>query len=74
VVAATLQRLTPAGFAPGPLFEAERTDERLDRAIDAINNRFGLRAIHPASADTDSAPMRIAFSVVPDLAAPDLHA
>ncbi len=74
VVAATLQRLAPTGFAPEPLFLQERAEERLDRAIDRINSRFGYAAIHPASADVASAPMRIAFSSIPDLAAPDLHA
>jgi len=74
VVAVTLQRLTPSGFAPAPLFAGEQAEERLDRAIDCINARFGYAAIHPASADVASAPMRISFSMVPDLEAPDLHA
>ncbi len=74
VVAATLCGLTPASCSPAPLFADEAADERLDGAIDRINARFGYAAIHPASADTASAPMRIAFSSIPDLAAPDLHA
>lgn len=74
VVAATLQRLTPVSDAPAPLFPAEEREERLDRAIDRINTRFGYAAIHPASADAVSAPMRIAFSSIPDLEMPDLHA
>lgn len=74
LVAVTLRRITPAAFAPGPLFEGERADERLDRAVDAINSRFGYAAIRPASADIISAPMRISFSTVPDLDIPDLHA
>jgi len=74
VVAATLQRLAPAEEAPGPLFERERAEERLDAAVDRINSRFGYAAVRPLSADVASAPMRIAFSSVPDLAEPDLHA
>ncbi|MBX3383634.1 MAG: hypothetical protein KF864_09010 [Phycisphaeraceae bacterium] len=74
VVAATLQRLTPAGHAAGPLFEDERGEERLDRAVDRINARFGYAAIRPASCDPASAPMRIAFSTIPDPHLPDLHA
>ncbi len=74
IVSVTLQRLTPLSFAPEPLFAGEKAEERLDRAIDRINGRFGYAAIHPASADTASAPMRIAFSSIPDLEAPDLHA
>ncbi|MBX3363138.1 MAG: hypothetical protein KF866_00100 [Phycisphaeraceae bacterium] len=74
VVAATLQRLTAVIDAPAPLFPEEEDEERLDRAIDRINARFGYAAIHPASADAASAPMRIAFSSIPDLDMPDLHA
>ncbi len=74
IVAATLNKLTPVSEAPAPLYARERAEERLDHAIDRINQRYGYAAIHPASADTASAPMRIAFSSIPDLAAPDLHA
>lgn len=74
VIAATLQRLIPVTHAPGPLFEEEAGEERLDRAVDRINTRFGYAAIRPASADAASAPMRIAFSSIPDLEMPDLHA
>ncbi|MBL8999701.1 MAG: DNA polymerase [Phycisphaerae bacterium] len=74
VVAATLQRLVPVADAPGPLFAGEAGEERLDRAIDRINTRFGYAAIRPGSADAASAPMRIAFSSIPDLGMPDLHA
>ncbi len=74
LVAVTLQRLTPAAMAPEPLFAREQDEERLDRALDAINARFGYAAIRPASADQASAPMRIAFSSIPDLDMPDLHA
>lgn len=73
VVAATLQRLIPVAQAPGPLFQGEAREERLDRAVDRINTRFGYAAIRPASADAASAPMRIAFSSIPDLEMPDLH-
>lgn len=73
VIATTLRRLIPDRAAPAPLFPAEQAEERLDRAIDRINARFGYGAIRPASADVASAPMRIAFSSIPDLDMPDLH-
>ena len=74
VIATTLQRLMPINESTAPLFPAEQADVRLDRAIDRINTRYGYGAVRPASADVDSAPMRIAFSSIPDLAMPDLHA
>jgi len=74
LVSATLGGLSAPGDAPAPLFDAERAEERLDRAVDAVNARFGYAAIRPASSDIASAPMRISFSSVPDLDAPDLHA
>ena len=73
VIAATLQRLTAVRDAPEPLFQQEQAEERLDRAVDRINARFGYAAIRHASADAASAPMRIAFSSIPDLQMPDLH-
>lgn len=69
----TLKGLVRVGESPQPLFEPERDEERLDAVIDHINTRFGYSAIHPGSADTHSAPMRISFSSIPDLAAPDHH-
>jgi DNA polymerase-4 len=74
VVAAVLGRLTPIAAAPAPLFAGERREERLDRVIDRINSRFGYAAIRPCSADIAAAPMRIAFSSIPDPEMPDLHA
>ena len=73
VVAVTLQRLIASRDAPDPLFVGEQAEMRLDQAVDAINQRYGYAAIHPASADVVSAPMRISFSSIPDLGMPDLH-
>ncbi|MBK9119620.1 MAG: DNA polymerase [Phycisphaerales bacterium] len=73
VIAATLQRLIPVRAAPAPLFPTEQAEERLDQAVDRINARFGYGAIRPASADIAAAPLRIAFSSIPDLDMPDLH-
>lgn len=73
VAAVTLKRLVRVDDAPEPLFQTELDEERLDEVIDRINTRFGYSAIHPGSADTMSAPMRISFSSIPDLAAPDHH-
>lgn len=73
VVGATLAGLVREGQAPGALFEPEQADERLDAAIDRINTRFGYAAVRPGSADARSAPMRIAFTSIPDLENPDLH-
>lgn len=73
VIAATLLRLTRVAEAPAPLFPGEQGEERLDLAVDRINTRYGYAAIRPASADAASAPMRIAFTSIPDLEMPDLH-
>ena len=72
-VAVTLGAMTQAAGSPGPLFEGEKGEERLDQAVDKINARFGYGAVRPASADAVSAPMRISFTSIPDLEMPDLH-
>jgi DNA polymerase-4 len=79
-VLTALWNLRPAGAAPilgvgvvlghlteaaqQPLFERERARDRLNLAVDRLNERFGA---HHAR---DAAPMRIAFTHIPD---PDLE-
>lgn len=50
------------------LFEEPRIREQLNSAIDTINHRFGRNSVYFAGAHRamDSAPMRIAFTHIPD--------
>ncbi|MDZ7736764.1 MAG: DNA polymerase [Gammaproteobacteria bacterium] len=50
------------------LFDEPRIREQLNGAIDSINNRFGRNSVYFAGAHRamDSAPMRIAFTHIPD--------
>ncbi|QYY34988.1 hypothetical protein [Ruficoccus sp. ZRK36] len=54
-----------------PLFDEWRDERRLrlDRAMDALNRRYGTRCLYYAAAHEgrDEAPMRISFTHVPDL-------
>jgi len=56
-----------------PLFEGERGRERLARAIDRLDAKYGKLTVYAASMQDakDAAPGGIAFSSVPDLALPD---
>ncbi|HMB94458.1 MAG TPA: hypothetical protein VKK61_00305 [Tepidisphaeraceae bacterium] len=67
-VAITLLNLVPNQSAANPLFPQEQNRIRLSRAIDTLNERFGHHTIYFAAMHgaLDSAPMRIAFSRVPD--------
>lgn len=51
-----------------PLFEAERSRARLNRAVDCLNARFGAHTVYFGGAHRalDAAPMRIAFTHIPD--------
>ncbi|HEY1628798.1 MAG TPA: hypothetical protein VGF52_03000, partial [Tepidisphaeraceae bacterium] len=72
-VAITLFNLVPNQNTSMPLFPAERNRIRLSQAIDALNKKFGLQTIYFAGMHSalESAPMRIAFSRVPDAAYED---
>ena len=67
-VAVTLHKLAPDVAVPRPLFPEDRRRERLAAAMDRVNARFGVDAVHFACmhAARDTAPMRIAFGVIPD--------
>ena len=60
---ASRENVTPA------LFPESRPREKLDRALDALNKRYGKQTIYFAGAHNalKSAPMRIAFTRIPDL-------
>lgn len=55
--------------APRRLFEPPRGRRELNQLVDQLNARYGKDAVYFASTHTarDSAPMRIAFTRIPDL-------
>ena len=67
-VAVTLLKLAPDDAAPRPLFAEDRRRERLSAAMDRVNARFGVDALYFACmhAARRTAPMRIAFGVIPN--------
>lgn len=69
-VGLSLSRLSEG--VQGSLFEETGKRTRLNQAVDAVNNRFGAHAVYFGGAHhaLDAAPMRIAFTHVPD---PDLE-
>jgi DNA polymerase-4 len=56
------------GSAPS-LFGEDIRRDRLNEVVDRLNSRFGGHTIYVGGAQSalDSAPMRIAFSHIPDL-------
>ena len=68
-VGVTLFHLTTAENVTPALFPESRPREKLDRALDALNKRYGKQTVYFAGAHTalKSAPMRIAFNRIPDL-------
>lgn len=69
----TLFDLIAESVATLPLFEGERGRERLARAIDRLDAKYGKLTVYAASMQDakEAAPGGIAFSNVPDLALPD---
>ena len=68
-VGVTLFHLTrPENVTPA-LFPESRPREKLDLALDALNKRYGRQTVYFAGAHAalQSAPMRIAFTHIPDL-------
>ncbi|MGH8273629.1 MAG: DNA polymerase, partial [Gammaproteobacteria bacterium] len=65
-VGVTLVRLQQA--RQGVLFEETHRRERLNGAVDRLNARFGTHAVYYAGAHRalEAAPMRIAFTHIPD--------
>lgn len=72
-VGVTLVDLVPASMATGSLFEGARERDRLSKAVDALNAKFGKNTLYLASMHVgkDAAPTRIAFHHIPDLNMPD---
>lgn len=66
-VGVALIRLMEAGQLP--LFAEEAARTRLNRTVDAVNTQFGKNAVYFGGAHyaQEEAPMRIAFTHVPDL-------
>ncbi|MEM1303382.1 MAG: DNA polymerase [Planctomycetota bacterium] len=65
----TLMRIEPVVGVTAPLFEEDRRALRAAQTMDAVNLKVGPNALYFASMhDTrESAPMRIAFTRIPDL-------
>ena len=69
-VGLVLARLVHQGNYTPQLFQAPaKRQESLNKALDALNERFGKQTVYFGSAHEvlDSAPMRIAFNRIPDL-------
>ncbi|TXH03787.1 MAG: DNA polymerase [Nevskiaceae bacterium] len=68
-VGVTLLDLRPEQQQTLPLFETDRPHGRLDTAMDRLNLRYGKSTVYFGRAHTarNSAPMRIAFTRIPDL-------
>lgn len=73
MVGAVLEDLANRRSATLPLFEEDRRRARLSQAMDRINLRGGRDSIYlgASHAALDSAPTRIAFNHIPDLALPE---
>jgi len=71
-VGITLYRLLHETCVTPPLFPAQRNRILLARAMDGLNTRFGAHTVYFGGmyAAQDSAPMRIAFTCIPDLDLP----
>lgn len=68
-VAVALSRLNEQENQVRSLFDAGRSHDKLSQIIDSINLRYGRNSLYFGGAHTalHSAPMRIAFSHIPDL-------
>jgi len=67
-IAVTLFDLTAAASVPRSLFEEDRQRDRLSKIVDQVNSRFGSARLYfaPMFEARDAAPVRIAFTHVPD--------
>lgn len=72
-VSVVLFDLLPEKYATLPIFENFEKNKSLYNAIDLLNKRYGYSSVYFASSHTarDSAPMRIAFTQIPDLETED---
>lgn len=67
-VAVTLFDLAAASTVARSLFEEDRQRDRLSKIVDQVNERFGATRLYfaPMFEAHDAAPVRIAFTQVPD--------
>jgi len=73
-VSIALNKVSPASSTPQPLFpNIGPARESLNNSIDVINKKYGKNTLYmgPAWNALDSAPMRIAFTHIPDLETDD---
>lgn len=73
-VSIALNKVSPAGSTPQPLFtNIGPARESLNASIDRINKKYGKNTLYlgPAWNALSSAPMRIAFTHIPDLETDD---
>jgi len=68
-VSVTLSDLTADRFASRPLFPQEQNRMKLNAAIDGLNLKYGKNLVYAGAMHDarESAPIRIAFSSVPDV-------
>lgn len=68
-VGVVLHELVPAAQQTLPLFDAQPKRPELNHTVDRINRRFGKSALYfgHSHGAQDHAPMRIAFTRIPDL-------
>lgn len=70
-VSVTFSELTPSSETSLSLFPAELKRDRVATALDKINERYGTNSIYYGSMHgaSESAPLRIAFTSIPDVVA-----
>ena len=70
-VAVVLSELTPINEASYSLFSNEFKKDKLARALDRINEKYGTNSIYFGSMHdaSESAPLRISFTSIPDVVA-----
>jgi DNA polymerase-4 len=70
-VAVILSELTPINETSYSLFSNEFKHDKLESALDKINERYGMNSIYFGSMHdaSESAPLRIAFTSIPDVVA-----
>lgn len=68
-VSVTLVQLSAAAARTRSLFDDDESDDKLNQALDQLNLKYGKGTVYFGGAHgaTQAAPMRIAFSHIPDL-------
>ncbi len=72
IVGVSLTHVEPAAHATDFLFEGDKRFQRLNQAMDLINDRFGESKIFiaPMIGVKDAAPVRIAYTTIPEYKKP----